>query len=91
MKPRYTRAEVLDLLRLTVVTVNFTKADGTLRDMKCTLLGDHIPDDQKPKAVSNGELVKATNWPDDVIRVFDTEAGAWRSFRLDSVNSIEVL
>jgi hypothetical protein len=83
MKNSLNKDEVLDLLRKTVVTVNFMKSDGTLRDMICTLLPEHIPADQKPK--DSGYV-----WPEDVIRVFDIEKGAWRSFRLDSVNSVTV-
>lgn len=84
MKNRYTRDEVLDLLRSTVLTVNFTKADGSARDMKCTLLEDHIPSEQKPKPGTK------SGWPEDVLRVFDVEKSAWRSFRLDSINSVTV-
>jgi hypothetical protein len=85
MTTAYTRTEVLDLLRSTVVTVNFTKADGSKRDMKCTLLVEHIPANLQPKDDS-----KKMEWPDDVLRVFDIEKGAWRSFRLDSINSVTV-
>jgi hypothetical protein len=90
MKNRYTRDQVLDLLRSTVLTVNFTKADGSPRDMKCTLLEEHIPADQKPKSPGNGEPFVPTQWPEDVVRVFDLEKTAWRSFRLDSINSVTV-
>lgn len=90
MKNRYTRDEVLDLLRSTVLTVNFTKADGSARDMKCTLLVDMIPEDQRPKSPGNGDPITLRKWPDDVLRVFDVEKSAWRSFRLDSINSVSV-
>lgn len=90
MKHPLKKDDVLDLLRKTIVTVQFMKADGNLRNMVCTLLPEHIPADQQPKSPGNGEPFIPREWPEDVIRVFDIEKGAWRSFRLDSVNSVTV-
>ena len=69
------------MLRQGVLTVIFTKKDGSERTMLCTLESDFIPDEDVPTGAS-----KAKN--DDVIAVYDLEEGAWRSFRWDSVKNI---
>ena len=66
--------------------VTFIKADGTEREMICTLDMNQIPSDNHPKS-SNQDVTKANR---DVIKVFDLEINQWRSFRVDSVKSISV-
>jgi hypothetical protein len=63
--------------------VTFTKKDGTLRDMKCTLAEQFLPQHIKTETVSK---VVAEN--DNLIKAFDLEKQAWRSFNVDSVISI---
>lgn len=63
------------------VKVLFTKKDGTERNMLCTLI--NIPAEHQPK--SDAEYTK------DVLKVFDIENQGWRSFRLDSVISVEAV
>ena len=63
--------------------ITFTKKDGTLRDMRCTLCEGRIPTDKQPKT-------EGTNTKDSgsAVRVFDTEKQEWRSFRWDSVTKV---
>lgn len=78
------REEMLNELRQGVILVNFTKADGTKRDMRCTLNAGYLEE----------ELGKLENYTDDQqpnaesVVVYDTEKSAWRSFRLDRVNHV---
>ena len=75
-------------LRDQLVAVNFTKKDGSLRDMKCTRCPAHIPDDKYPKGSDAKSIV--VEEPDEdptFVRVFDVEAQAWRSIIFDAVNS----
>ena len=65
------------------LTVVFEKKDGTLREMKCTLVNKYIPEDKKPK----GDSSTVNNA--DVQRVFDVDKMDWRSFRFDSVRQIK--
>ena len=70
-----------DLLSTTVVTVDFTKvSDGTIRTMFCTKNFELIPSSDYPKQEA---LPIAKN--DEIIKVYDMEAKAWRSFRKDSI------
>ena len=59
--------------------VKFTKINGDERDMTCTLDFGIIPVEDRP--TGNGSTV--TN--NETMRVYDTNAKGWRSFRLDSI------
>jgi hypothetical protein len=72
-----------ELLRERVVGVVFTKKDGTERVMQATLSEDLIPE------VQNSEKTATTRKKsDEALAVWDTEAEGWRSFRWDSVKTI---
>jgi hypothetical protein len=72
------------LLHEKVVTVLFTKKDGTEREMLCTLLPEHLPVVDKKEGDEVKPLKKQS---EESIAVWDLEAKAWRSFRVDSVRS----
>ena len=72
---------ILQSLREGVVTVKFTKKDGTERDMKCTLQESYIAPYEKKT-----DREKTSN--ENNISVWDIENQGWRSFRVDSVISI---
>jgi hypothetical protein len=65
-----------------VCRVVFEKLDGTERVMHCTLSEDVIP-----VMDTFGVASKRANNP-DVLAVWDTDAGGWRSFRFDSIKSV---
>jgi hypothetical protein len=60
------------------VTLEFTKKDGSLRKMKCTLNWDMIPVDKRPKNVNMISILKLMNG-NKIIHVFDIEKNDWRS------------
>jgi hypothetical protein len=66
------------------VTVTFTKKDGTERVMKCTTNPTYIMFKEPASVESKRE--KKIN--EDVMPVFDMEAGHWKSFRWDSIKSV---
>ena len=70
------------VLRTQILTVVFTKKDGTERVMKCTLKSDVVvPYEQKTerKKVQNEEIVS----------VWDVEKSAWRSFNIRTINEVK--
>ena len=75
-----------NLLRENLCEVTFTKVNGDLRTMPCTLKEDMLPpivvveseDTEMPK-----RKVSETS-----LAVFVTDISEWRSFRLDSIHSI---
>ena len=76
------RAELKSKLQNEIATVTFEKADGTLREMRCTLQSTFLPEqkeDRKERAENEA-----------VLAVWDIDNGGWRSFRMDSIKSIVV-
>lgn len=65
------------------VTITFTKTDGTKREMRCTQAHDLIPGDKVPKGTTRA-------LSDEVARVFDLDKQEWRSFRWDSIISVDI-
>ena len=83
---------VKSLLQKGPITVTFIKADGTLRDMKCTLDWILIPQDKQPGQGTVDGIVKESKQrkePDiHSLRVFDVDKQEWRSFRFDRLQKI---
>ena len=87
------REWVRGLLQNSEVTVTFVKADGTDRDMLCTLDHSRIPVSiVKPVQSVDGivrESKKPKKEPDPhSIRVFDLEKQEWRSFRFERLRKV---
>ena len=80
------------LLQVSTITVQFTKADGTVRDMQCTLNHSQIPE-TTAKPVPVDGIVRESKTPrkepdPHSIRVFDVDKQEWRSFRFDRLLKI---
>lgn len=74
---------VIEYLRANIVNVRFEKADGTMRDMMCTLNEKYLPAQKDlEEAIQEKEPNK------EVVAVWDLEKESWRSFRLDRVVSM---
>jgi len=74
------------LLNEHVLSVTFTKKDGTERVMECTLKPDLLPiqdENTEPKDKTRVENA-------EVIQVYDLENTGWRSFRVESVTTFMV-
>ncbi|NBR24003.1 MAG: DUF2693 domain-containing protein [Micrococcales bacterium] len=90
------REWIRGLLQNSEATVTFTKADGTDRDMLCTLDHSRIP--VRPVAPTTStapvdgivrESRKPKKEPDPhSIRVFDLEKQEWRSFRFERLKKV---
>jgi hypothetical protein len=88
---------VRSLLQKSPITVTFVKADGTVREMLCTLDSSRIPAMPDVAILSNStanvdglvESKKPRKQPDPhSIRVYDLEKAEWRSFRFDRLKKI---
>ena len=75
------------MLRVWEVSVTFTKKDGTERVMKCTTSTELVP--QEP-IVENAEPKREKKVNEDVMPVYDLEAGHWKSFRWDSIKGVKI-
>lgn len=75
------KTNIINMLNSGIVNVKFTKTDGSERDMKCTLMEAMVkPHERKT------DREKKEN--DNIISVWDVDKEAWRSFRYDSIISI---
>lgn len=68
--------------KITDLCITFTKKDGTVRDMRCTLSEGRIPSDKRPTTEGTAKTSGSA------VRVFDLEKQEWRSFRWDSVTKV---
>jgi 2-C-methyl-D-erythritol 4-phosphate cytidylyltransferase len=84
----YERDKLIADLRESVIEVTFTKVNGEKRIMRCTL-------DQKqiPQTIDYNHLKEqhARKENLDVIAAWDVQANGWRSFRVDSVQYVQVV
>lgn len=78
----YTKDMIREAARAGVINVQFTKKDGSLREMRCSLQEQYLP-----------PLTAETTTKDnpDVLAVWDIEVEGWRSFRIDSVLIMETI
>lgn len=84
-----------------VLRIEFTKKDGSKREMVCTLRGDLIPEDKKPGDnqlplpfdKSDVELIekKTRKTNPSVFSVYDLENNGWRSFIVDNLIDFNVI
>lgn len=74
------KQELLEQLETGVVEVHFTKVNGELRTMKCTLQSTYLPQQTDVEE-------RTTKQNPDVLAVWDLDKNAWRSFRVESVQS----
>jgi len=73
-----------DMLKTNVITLNFTKKDGTERVMRCTLQPDLLPKvEHKTELKESKPVTEQTAIP-----VYDLDAGGWRSFTLNTVKRV---
>lgn len=85
------RSWVRGLLGEGIVTVSFTKKDGTERVLHCSTNTVHIPTDKHPK-VHETNTEDPINFPKaksvEAQAVFDIDKQEWRSFRWADVNNV---
>lgn len=75
----FTKDWLRKLLETEIVTIKFTKRDGSIREMKATRRPDLIA------PVKNTEIKVNEN----ILNVTDTEIKEWRSIRFDSILEIK--
>ncbi len=79
---KFDKEKILEQLQNGVVLVTFTKADGTVRSMKCTLQPSLLPPHTiKEKTCASGENC-------DCIKAYDLEVNGWRAFKISRIISI---
>lgn len=82
----YTRDQLSDLLHSGECVVEFTKVNGEVRTMPCTLSESLIP----TAPVVEGKVVKEKKVNLDVLNVWCLDKKEWRSFRIANVISAKI-
>mgnify|MGYP003321434746 FL=1 len=87
---KYQRERLIHDLKKFVCEIRFTKLNGELRAMKCTLRPENLPPITEEQLTHlDNQQAKPEN--QDVIVVWDVDKNGWRSFRVDSVEYCEML
>ena len=83
----HTREQLSELLRTGECVIEFTKVDGTVRSMPCTLDPRIVPPAPEPKVLAEGEVAKVKKSNPDVFSVWCLDKKEWRSFRFANLIS----
>jgi len=85
----YERNTLLKDLTENVCEVFFTKVNGEKRAMRCSLRADILPESYSLTEAPKVKEFHTTN--PDVLAVWDLQNNGWRSFRIDSVEYVQVV
>jgi len=87
VKRTFVREDIIKDLKANPVKVFFTKVNGEKRELKCSLRPDLLP----PNTIHE-HLDDMHQRPEnkDIIAVWDLDSGGWKSFRVDSVEYVEI-
>jgi hypothetical protein len=84
-----TREQLFELLHTGECVVEFTKVNGEIRAMPCTLKAELIPP-APVKVLAEGEVPRVKKENPDVMSVWCLDKKEWRSFRIANVISAKV-
>jgi hypothetical protein len=82
----FTREQLSELLHTSECVVEFTKVNGEVRSMPCTLKAELIPS-APVKVLAEGEVPKVKKENLDIMSVWCLDKREWRSFRIANVIS----
>jgi hypothetical protein len=77
--------EIRNLLHKHVCEVTFTKLDGSVRTMPCTLMESAMP------ARDANKFHQTRPYKPETLSVFCTDKSEWRSFRVANVTEVRVV
>jgi hypothetical protein len=82
---------LIEMLRQNELTVKFTKTDGTIRDMRCTLKKEILSELFPIQDSDEEKTEKKVRTPNpNVISVVDLEKKEWRSFKFDTILEVGI-
>jgi hypothetical protein len=85
-----TREQLITALSANVCQVTFTKLNGEVRVMPCTLREDLVPKYERKTPLVESQDPVEVKAPSPTLSVWCTDKAAWRSFRVDSVTNVEI-
>lgn len=81
-----TPADLTTLLKQHVLEITFTKVNGEVRVMPCTLRADRLP---ATPITEESKTVRART--PNVVSVFCTDKNEWRSFRFENLKTWKIV
>ena len=81
---KLTKEQIVEALKANVCEVTFTKVNGEVRTMPCTLQEGVVP------VYERKTPVKEAKEQSDVLSVWCLDKQAWRSFRVSSVQELRI-
>jgi hypothetical protein len=81
----YDKNEIIESLKKGSCKIVFTKVNGDERVMNCTLHESFLPEQ-----IDVEEHIQKKKPNQDVLAVWDSDIGGWRSFRWDSIKEFNV-
>jgi esterase/lipase superfamily enzyme len=84
MKEAIMKEKVLKALHSGICVITFTKKNGEERVMSCTLNEEFLPEQ-----IDIEEAIQKKKPNSEVLAVWDTDIGDWRSFRWDSLKDFK--
>ena len=85
-----TRDELVETLKANICKVTFTKLNGEVREMPCTLKEDIVPVYERKTPVVESEETAKVKATSPTLSVWCIDKAAWRSFRVDSVTELKI-
>ena len=85
----YERDTLLKDLQENVCEIMFKKVNGEMRTMRCSLKPEVLPDSYSLTESPKVKDFHQTN--PDVLAVWDLQNNGWRSFRIESIEYVQVL
>jgi hypothetical protein len=82
---KLTKEQIIEALKHSVCEVTFTKVNGEVRTMPCTLKEDVVPVYERKTPVKEASTKESVT-----LSVWCVDKAAWRSFRVDSVTKVEI-
>jgi hypothetical protein len=83
----FIREDIKETLKGCIAKVTFEKSDGSMREMRCTLIDTYLP---PLKVLAEGETPAVRKENLEVLSVWDVDNNGWRSFRIDSVQKFAI-
>ena len=85
-----TREEIVEALKNNVCNVTFTKLNGEVREMPCTLREDIVPVYERKTPLKEAVSPAEETEPSPTISVWCIDKQGWRSFHWANVTKIEI-
>lgn len=87
---KLTKEQIVEALKANVCTVTFTKLNGEVRKMPCTLREDIVPVYERKTPVKEAVKPEEEKDSNPTLSVWCTDKQGWRSFRVDNVTAVDI-